>query len=57
MLASVQNKVDVMDVRGLKRLCVTTFSSDEIQVAKDLLFDSVLTKNTQDKGEANRYVT
>lgn len=43
VLAYVQNKMDVMDEESLMRLCVTSFSEEEIEAAKNLLFDSITT--------------
>lgn len=39
-LAFVQNKIDVMDEESLARICITSFSTDEISIAKKLLFES-----------------
>ncbi|KAJ2951694.1 hypothetical protein O0L34_g13856 [Tuta absoluta] len=41
LLAFVQNKADVMDNESIIRLCTTTFTEDEIQQAKKLLFEAV----------------
>lgn len=41
VLAFVQNKLDVMDVESLIRICATGFSTSDIQKAKTLLFESV----------------
>lgn len=43
LLAFIQNKMQVMDEEGLVRLCVTTFSAEEIEAAKSLLFESITT--------------
>lgn len=56
----MQNKVNVIDEEGLARICITAFSSTEIQIAKDLLFDSVSTKKCKITGKKDgkkRYVT
>ncbi|CAK1543595.1 unnamed protein product [Leptosia nina] len=41
LLAFVQNKCDVMDVEGIVRLCVLSFTQTEIEVAKKLLIQSL----------------
>ncbi|CAB3257990.1 unnamed protein product [Arctia plantaginis] len=41
VLAFVQNKIDVMTEVSLVQICESAFSSDEIEVAKSLLFESV----------------
>lgn len=41
LLAFVQNKVDVMDEESIVRLCTTSFSEENIETAKKLLFDSI----------------
>lgn len=43
LLAFIQNKMQVMDEEGLVRLCVTTFSAEDIEAAKSLLFESITT--------------
>ncbi|KAF9797539.1 hypothetical protein SFRURICE_006374 [Spodoptera frugiperda] len=43
LLAFIQNKMQVMDEEGLVRLCNTTFSSEDIEAAKSLLFESITT--------------
>lgn len=41
LLAFVQNKADVMNEEDLMRLCSSTFSEEEIEEAKGLLFKSI----------------
>lgn len=41
VLAFVQNKIDVMTEVSLVQICESAFSSEEIEVAKSLLFESV----------------
>lgn len=41
LLSFVQNKIDVMDEDSISRLCISTYTKDEIVIAKNLLFDSV----------------
>ncbi|CAG9134279.1 unnamed protein product [Plutella xylostella] len=48
VLAFIQSKADVMDDESMVRLCTTAFSSEEIDSAKTLLFDSV-SKSKQKK--------
>ncbi|XP_045541515.1 uncharacterized protein LOC123723016 [Papilio machaon] len=43
VLAYIQNKIDVMDEESLVRLCTTSFSVEEIESAKCLLFEAVST--------------
>lgn len=43
VLAFIQNKLDVMDVESLVRVCKTAFSEADLKTAKNLLFDSVAT--------------
>lgn len=43
VLAFIQNKIDVMNEDSLVRICTTAFSSEEIDNAKSLLFNSVTT--------------
>ncbi|XP_061712390.1 uncharacterized protein LOC133521445 [Cydia pomonella] len=45
LLAYVQNKVSIMDEDSLKRICVTSFKSDEIKRSKTLLFESLPADN------------
>lgn len=44
VLAFVQNKISIMDEDTLVRLCETSFSEDEIFIAKKLLFESLQSK-------------
>ncbi|KAL0881578.1 hypothetical protein ABMA27_001409 [Loxostege sticticalis] len=44
MLAYVQNKVSVVDEMTLVRICLSSFTSEEIKKSKSLLFDSISTK-------------
>ncbi|CAK1601379.1 unnamed protein product [Parnassius mnemosyne] len=41
VLAFVQNKLDVMDEQSLIQICESSFSAEEIELAKSLLFESV----------------
>ncbi|KOB68676.1 Mutant cadherin [Operophtera brumata] len=43
LLCFVQNKIDVLDEESLVRLCVTAFSTSEINDAKELLFATITT--------------
>lgn len=43
LLSYIQNKISVMDEITLVRICKTSFSSEEIQKSKSLLFDSLAT--------------
>lgn len=43
VLAFIQNKIDVMSEDSLVRICSTSFSVEEIENAKSLLFESVTT--------------
>uniref|UniRef100_A0A2A4JJZ9 Mutant cadherin n=1 Tax=Heliothis virescens TaxID=7102 RepID=A0A2A4JJZ9_HELVI len=49
VLAFIQNQVDVMNEESIVRLCATAFSCDEIVTAKDLLYQSVQTKEKKVK--------
>lgn len=40
ILASMQNKLDVMDESSLIRICTSAFSDEDIEVAKSLLYVS-----------------
>ncbi|KAF9419275.1 hypothetical protein HW555_004202 [Spodoptera exigua] len=40
LLAFIQNKIDVMNEESLVKLCMSSFSSEEIESAKSLLFES-----------------
>lgn len=44
VLSFIQNKLEVMDNESITRICVTSFSVDDIEEAKSLLFDSVKAK-------------
>lgn len=44
VLAFVHNKLEVMDEESLVRICVTAFSVEEIESAKNLLFNAIPTK-------------
>lgn len=46
LLAFVQNKMDVMVDESLVQICATAFSDDEIEKAKNLLFESVSKQKT-----------
>lgn len=54
ILAFIQNQVDVMTEDSIVRLCVTSFSLEEVVEAKNLLFQSVKTseKKILRKGKA-----
>lgn len=41
ILSFIQNKLDVMDVQSLIRICSTAFSAVEVEKAKCLLFESI----------------
>lgn len=43
VLAFIQNKVDVMDEDSIVRVCCTSFSAEDIERAKCLLFESITT--------------
>lgn len=43
LLAFIQNKIDVMSEESIVRICTTSFSADEVELAKSLLFDSIKT--------------
>ncbi|XP_063375080.1 uncharacterized protein LOC134662738 [Cydia amplana] len=53
MLSYIQNKISVMGEESLVRLCTTSFTSDEIQTSKTLLFESLpnTRRNVQRKGD------
>lgn len=44
VLAFIQNKIDVMNEESLVRICETAFTASEINLAKNLLFDSINTE-------------
>lgn len=44
VLAFIQNKCGVMDEEGLVRICASSFTAEEIESAKNLLFDAVPTQ-------------
>lgn len=44
VLCYIQYKLDVIDTESLKKMCDSTFSEEEIEYAKKLLFESVTTK-------------
>lgn len=58
VLAFIQNKAAIMDEDSMIRLCVTAFTSDEITLAKKLLFESVDTSrrkvNRRKEGKSQR---
>lgn len=41
VLAFIQNKLDVMNEEDLVRICNSSFSTEDIETAKNLLFDSI----------------
>lgn len=43
LLTFIMNKVDVMDQESLMRICVSSFSVEEVEKSKKLLFDSIST--------------
>lgn len=53
VLAFIQNQADVMNEESIIRLCATAFSVEEIETAKNLMFQSVQTseKNVKRKGK------
>lgn len=51
LLAFVQNKVDVMVEESLVQICSTAFTDEEIEKAKNLLFDSVSKKKSTRRRE------
>lgn len=61
MLSYIQNKVSIADEMTLVRICLSSFSGDEIKKSKALLFDSVPTKLRkivrENKGKEKRDIT
>jgi hypothetical protein len=49
MLSYIQNKLSVIDEDTLVRICSSSFTSEEIEKSKDLLFSSVPTEKTKIK--------
>lgn len=43
LLSFIQNKISVIDNESLIRICATTFSEEEVECAKNLLFASIKT--------------
>lgn len=43
VLAFIQNKIDVMSEESIVKICTSSFSAEEIEQAKNLLFDSLTT--------------
>ncbi|KOB79056.1 Mutant cadherin [Operophtera brumata] len=43
LLAFIQNKIDVMSEESIVRICTTSFTTEEIEQAKSLLFESITT--------------
>lgn len=43
LLTFIMNKVDVMDQESLMRICMSTFSVEEVENSKKLLFESIST--------------
>ncbi|KOB66379.1 Mutant cadherin [Operophtera brumata] len=43
VLAFIQNKIDVMSEESIVRICTTSFTTEEIEQAKSLLFESITT--------------
>lgn len=54
LLCFVQNKIDIMDEESLIRLCVSTYTTAEITMAKDLLFESISTSTRNISRRRNR---
>lgn len=58
LLCFIQNKLSVMDDDSLLRICVSSFTSEDIKQAKSLLFESVQTDRRnilrKQKGKENR---
>lgn len=58
MLSFIQNKLSVMDNDSLIRICVSSFTSEDIKKSKALLFESVPTNKRnilrKQKGKENR---
>lgn len=58
LLSYIQNKVSVIDEETLVRLCVSSFTADEIKKSKQLLFDSIPTSlrriSRKKKGKEDR---
>lgn len=58
MLSYIQNKVSVIDEDTLIRICVSSFTKEEIEKSKSLLFDSIPTaeklKKRKNKGKEER---
>lgn len=54
ILTFIQNQVDVMNENSIIRLCATSFSCQDVEAAKDLLYDSaqVKDKKIKRKGKA-----
>ncbi|KAI5635536.1 hypothetical protein NE865_11710 [Phthorimaea operculella] len=53
VLAFIQNKQDVMDEETLVRLCLSSFTAQDIESAKQLLFDSV-SQRKKSRRKANK---
>ncbi|KAL0811560.1 hypothetical protein ABMA28_009945 [Loxostege sticticalis] len=49
MLSYIQNKLSVIDEQTLIRICVSSFTKEEIEKSKSLLFDSIPTDKIQIK--------
>ncbi|CAH2208108.1 jg3526 [Pararge aegeria aegeria] len=52
-LTFVQNKADVLDELSIVQICVSNFTTEEIESGKNLLFENTgeITRNIQRKGE------
>lgn len=55
LLAFIQNKQDVMDEKGLVTLCLSSFSAEEIDYAKTLLFTAVSQRKIIRKNKKKSY--
>lgn len=58
MLAYIQNKISVIDEETLLRICTSSFSSEQIETSKELLFEAVSVDNgkikRRNKGKEQR---
>lgn len=58
LLAFVQNKLDVMNEEDLVRICESSFTKEDIEISKNLLFDSISTDKRKivrkQKGKSQR---
>lgn len=54
VLAFVQNKSDVMDEVALASLCLSSFTEEDVVMAKNLLYDSVSRRKTKRQGDGKK---